>query len=1030
VSQAAKVPQEDEYKRKRPNRENKPNLKSRYSFKVWKYNKEGQRIAVPAPNRHKADLINTSYYNPAKNTNTVHCLAFDLDYGKADTIWKSKQKLNWDKIKNYLVNYEPTIFKTITNVARSTSGQGLGIAIAISPLEIVAETKRAQAAALAAQNQIITILSKYGMGADPAAKGLIRDMPNWLDSNRCIYENDIQKRRANLERVAVVADILKVTNRHHFIKEQKDNLLWPNQNAEKKLAKLYIHLLEEHFDSDVYFSSTEIKGITELSKDTLYKFLNTGASWISIERISNFEGYRLRLVPGLKFTDRARLLLSDKPIKGAKKKPLYLKKGSKDSTANPFSEILLDEPGTIIDGERNTFITAVCLALKHVGVEENLATNILYQTIQEIPSYTRSRNCSQFTTILKSIYRNRPELFGIKSIECLPGWLLEKTQKGFDETEFPVFAKKGIPAGYYQEEGNFKRCAGTRQYPLEVLAEKPVESNLSEASIPVAFSPKVDQYQPQGDLQPKEGVKEGEGLGPLSPLGPLNPLNLVTPKNLDGLEAARFLQLMEERLERQNRNRHPYYWYLNAEDFLLDWEYYLVHQVYAHERLPKYAYEHKDELIAEELAGFKLLFSRITAAQKDYVELGVTIEEIHLRIKQCLTKRRDEFFTSVLYSESQNINCESYRLTFDTMSFINNLDQKWLYNKKNFVNGLKYDREKRLYTQLREDQNNYENKDKLEEISFKFNNDMLNFDYEELAKSYLTFLTAKEVEEEEEKYFLEREQKQKRYWEAKDLEDEKQKMRKNMKDLEKKIKEERKAEKARIKAEKEAEKEKKEKEKEKGKEKGKTKKKASKPRLKKTKDAGQGRQSQEDINDDRYDEQYAQYAQEEQYDQYEYESDEESDERDERDDLVVEVETGYSYAPKQKSQKARYIPSKMSREQQNLYNAIRDPNYKDQYTFFWERNGYPKRLVEFIFDPKEIQPCFSKPVDMKRRFVFEDCEGLQEFWEERFEYIKNLGHYFTVFDFHAIFDATSKEQLDQLVGIDKSCAGMNFALAV
>ena len=109
---------------------------------------------------------------------------------------------------------------------------------------------------------------------------------------------------------------------------------------------------------------------------------------------------------------------------------------------------------------------------------------------------------------------------------------------------------------------------------------------------------------------------------------------------------------------------------------------------------------------------------------------------------------------------------------------------------------------------------------------------------------------------------------------------------------------------------------------------------------------------------------------------------------------------------------------------------MKDPDYKDQYTFFWEKDGFPKRLVEFVFDPKEIQPCFSKPVDLKRRIIFEECDGLQEFWEERFEYIKNLGHYFTVFDFHAIFDATSKEQLDQLVGIDISCAGMKFAMAV
>ena len=478
MTQALAKPQSGQgglYKRKRLNRENKPKLKSRYSFKIWKYKENGIRVATTAPNKNKADLINTSYYNPATKTNTVHSLAFDLDYEKASSVWKSQQKLNWEKIKSFLIKEEPAIFKSITNVAISTSGKGLGVAIAISPLEIISETRKPQNAALVLQTHIITILKSHGLGADPSARGLIRDMPNWLNPEKVVYTNDIQKRRANLDRIPVVAQLLKTTNKHTYVLGPRDHLLWYNETSERKLAALYLKLFDE-FTGDVYLSSTEIKNITGLSKDTLYKFLNSNPTWVEIEKVSNVEGYRLRLLPQPKFTERVDYLLSEESTIKIKK-PFYKNPNTfTPNTVSPFSSMALAEPSLVLKGERNTFLTGVCLSLKHVGVNESHAMDIIASCIEDIADHQTSRNCAMYLSIIRSVYRNKPELFGIKSYECLPKWLLEKIQSTFSKTVFPDFAKKGIGYAYHRERGNVQKSVSSPS--LSILTTLPLSSSL------------------------------------------------------------------------------------------------------------------------------------------------------------------------------------------------------------------------------------------------------------------------------------------------------------------------------------------------------------------------------------------------------------------------------------------------------------------------------------------------------------------------------------------------------------------------
>ena len=119
----------------------------------------GGRIAIPTKYATRADLITTFYYNPATGTKTVHVLAFDLDFDKADDRWKTDGKLDWQKIKSFLIEHDLEIARAINSVAWSTSGRGIGLTIAISPLELIDESLRAQHSAFTLQNHVIRILS-------------------------------------------------------------------------------------------------------------------------------------------------------------------------------------------------------------------------------------------------------------------------------------------------------------------------------------------------------------------------------------------------------------------------------------------------------------------------------------------------------------------------------------------------------------------------------------------------------------------------------------------------------------------------------------------------------------------------------------------------------------------------------------------------------------------------------------------------------------------------------------------------------
>lgn len=410
-----KVPATQEKRRKK-------GAQSHFQFKNWTWDDDGKRsrpVVVRPLKRECADLVNTCYHNPASGTKTLYTIVWDLDAHRAEDQWKTKDgKLKWNLIRNFLVESYPDLVKYIFAAVQSTSGKGIALALAISPMELIEGTQTAQNAARALQHKILHLLNHSGLGADPGALGLERDFPNWHDNNRLLYSNQmlLSAVQARYERRPIVTELLQYLKQFPFLSYQRkrgcEDLLYHDIRAEVKLAKFYMHALNDwswkENTASAQLSTKEIREITGLSKPFLLKFLSTPPSWLETEWMGKAEGWRLYIKFDRKLTCRADDLMDRIP-----KHP---------SDSKSFSEPL-KRPSEVEDGERNGWLTQALLLLKHHGVEQDRARELIKGHIPLIPGFEWSRNCKEVEQIIRSIYRGKPHLFGIKP-GCAPVWLL------------------------------------------------------------------------------------------------------------------------------------------------------------------------------------------------------------------------------------------------------------------------------------------------------------------------------------------------------------------------------------------------------------------------------------------------------------------------------------------------------------------------------------------------------------------------------------------------------------------------------
>lgn len=419
--------------------------KSHRVFKNWTYGADGARSKPKAIShkfaRYNADLTSTYYNNPARGTQTVHGIGFDIDLGRTNIKWlDEKGRVSWPKIGSFLSDNEAPIISFITAVASSTSGKGLGLYLPISPLEIVSSTATAQKSARILQAHIITILNYHGIGADPGAMGLVRDIPNYFNPQKLIDSDLIgTDRLIDNRRYPVVAELLRCTNRHPAVRRLKSRdpkrLFSGHRTSEKKLAALYEYLLDEALESSIWLSGAEIIELTGLSKSTLYKFLASKHEWLDIVNHGKAEGYELTFKPTAEHSERCYELLNGTDL-DSDEKGLW----------SSFSDI--EAPELVLDGERNDYLTRATIELKVKGIQYHDALEVMKKIADRIPGSKTSRNCRNVGSLVKSIYYHRIETFGTNFNQL--SLILQAEVNALENPlprEYPKKFKKGTTVG-------------------------------------------------------------------------------------------------------------------------------------------------------------------------------------------------------------------------------------------------------------------------------------------------------------------------------------------------------------------------------------------------------------------------------------------------------------------------------------------------------------------------------------------------------------------------------------------------------
>ena len=435
------------------NSESSYHRSGRYQFRYWHFDDQGQRFALSHAPKGRAsaipDLINTAYRN-AGGSKTIYGIAFDLDAHRAAPRWLDGGGcLDWPSILDELTKKHPHIAHQVSHAVRSTGGKGIALVLAINPLPIIASTSSNQRAAQNLQSRLINLFVAMGLGADPGARGLERDYPNFQNADRLLYENRLALRRAEQGREAII------TRLHAYLnelarQERRDTRIYPDARAETGLAKLVEWLLGCYdpglglrvpsylSGSEVWASTKTLATVTGLSSKFLIKFLQHPPAWLEVDYAKG-EGWRLRIPLGRavqRLLPRAEMLLASAAAGTAPHKPL-------------FSIGVIKEPHLVGDDERNAWLTSMALAYKWHGFSCEEALAKIQLRLQVMPDYECSRNCRQVRSIVRAIFKNVPETAGRFASRQLPPWMT-------DDHNFAGIGKRTSPRrGFAPEEELF-----------------------------------------------------------------------------------------------------------------------------------------------------------------------------------------------------------------------------------------------------------------------------------------------------------------------------------------------------------------------------------------------------------------------------------------------------------------------------------------------------------------------------------------------------------------------------------------------
>ena len=321
---------------------------------------------------------------------------------------------------------------------------------------MIASTASNQRAAQNLQSRLINLFVAMGLGADPGARGLERDYPNFQNTDRVLYENRLALRRAEQGREAII------TRLHAYLnelarQERRDSRIYPDARAETGLAKLVEWLLGCYdpglglrvpgylSGGEVWASTKTLAIVTGLSSKFLIKFLQRPPAWLDVA-YGKGEGWRLRIPLGRavqRLLPRAEMLLASTASGKAPHKPL-------------FSIGVIKEPHLVGEDERNAWLTSMALAYKWHGYSCEEALAKIQLRVQVIPGYEFSRNCRQVRSIVRAIFKNVPETAGRFVSRQLPSWMTDdqnftgigkrtSSRRGFAPAEDLIVVGGGVP---------------------------------------------------------------------------------------------------------------------------------------------------------------------------------------------------------------------------------------------------------------------------------------------------------------------------------------------------------------------------------------------------------------------------------------------------------------------------------------------------------------------------------------------------------------------------------------------------------
>ena len=398
-----------------------------HAFKrILRFNDEGQKIISREGTgwRHFSDdYISSAYVNP-NGTKIVYCLPLDIDAKDTDKKWlDSNGVIDWEKALAFLQKNYPAIFRFTLFVVRSTGGKGIHIGLSLSPIVKDGKAGSDKTLFLAKQAQIalIRLLKHHGLGADMSAVGVIRDLPNWRRKKPSkfskayqLYFNRMIQAKIKREGIPVLTEILSITNKlkecRPTPKKNQAEVIHSNKTTESRLAPLYVDLFDELGNTKCY-SMKELMELTKISRATLRNILvkrpSSRPKWLKVNYISKAEGYELWIDPEFGDINRA-VELIEHP----------------ERTSTFMREL---KPASKVEkGCRNSWLASSAIHLKWRGYTKHQAMITLNAHSKDIPDYSESRSCKNIPQIVESIYRNEPQLFGIRANEELPLALREK----------------------------------------------------------------------------------------------------------------------------------------------------------------------------------------------------------------------------------------------------------------------------------------------------------------------------------------------------------------------------------------------------------------------------------------------------------------------------------------------------------------------------------------------------------------------------------------------------------------------------